>query len=433
MKRKFEERLCTWKNKKRRKPLLVHGARQIGKTTTIRSFGETYFENLIYVNFESDRRLFQDFETDLNPDFLIKRLEIYFGQKINPESTLIFFDEIQVCEQALTSLKYFCEEAPEYYIIGAGSLLGVAINRKQYSFPVGKVEQVQMFPMDLEEFLWAKGEALLAQEIRWCFTERIPMDEVLHQRAMEIYREYLIVGGMPEAVLSYTEEQSFIDAGEIQTNILDAYVADMAKYASGAETTKIMACYDSIPSQLAKDNRKFQYKVVAKGGRASFFGASIDWLLASGIVLKCERVAQGQHPLAIYKNLSAFKLYMSDVGLLSRKAGIHVYDIIGEHDHIFIGALTENYVAGALSQLGYPLYYWASDSKNGGQAEVDFLLEQESQVYPVEVKARENVRSRSLKVFMKRYGSPCGIRISGRNFGYEKDLFSIPLYSVFCL
>lgn len=369
----------------------------------------------------------------MSPAFLVKRLEIYFGERINPASTLIFFDEIQACEQALTSLKYFYEEAPEYYIIGAGSLLGIAINRRQYSFPVGKVEQIRMFPMDMEEFLWARGENLLAQEIRQCFAKQRAMDEVLHQKAMELYREYLMIGGMPEAVQVFVDSKSLIDAGEIQSDILDAYVADMAKYASGTETAKIMACYDSIPSQLAKDNRKFQYKVVAKGGRASLFGTSIDWLLASGVVVKCERVEQGQHPLAVFKNLAAFKLYMGDVGLLARKAGVRVYDIIGQNDHVFIGALTENYVADALLQNGHVLYYWAADSKNGGQAEVDFLLEQEDQVCPVEVKARENVRSRSLNIFMKRYATSCGIRISGRNFGLKDDILSIPLYSVFCL
>ena len=287
-----------------------------------------------------NRELAEDFQGNISPDFLIHRFEVYFGEKINKEATLIVFDEIQACERALTSLKYFCEDAPEYYVIGAGSLLGVAIKREDFSFPVGKVNQIHMYPMDFEEFLWAKNQEMLADEIREYYEKREPLDPALHKKAMSLYREYLIVGGMPEAVKEYSENNSLLEVAEIQGAIINAYVADMAKYATPGETTKIMACFDSLPAQLAKDNKKFQYKVIAKGGRASLFGVSIDWLLAAGIVLKCERVEQGQHPLAIFKDMASFKLYMGDVRLLSHRAGVNQYDMIKGNDHVFIGVLT---------------------------------------------------------------------------------------------
>jgi len=425
VKRNIEQQLIYWKNKKRRKPLIIHGARQVGKTYIIKAFGEKYFDNILYLNFEIDRKVVKDFEENISPSFLLHRLEIYFKQKIDPERTLIFFDEIQACERALTSLKYFLEDVPQYHVIAAGSLLGVALNREKYSFPVGKVEQHNMYPMTFEEFLRALHEDMLAEEIRSCYTQKKKMDYILHEKAMQLYREYLIVGGMPEAVDVYIEEKSLMEAIEVQHEILDAYVADMAKYATPTETTKIMACFDSIPAQLAKDNKKFQYKVVAQGGKASLFGASIDWLQAAGIVTKCEKVEHGIHPLEIYKNLASFKLYMSDVGLLSAKAGVTSYDIISGNEHIFIGALTENYIANVLEQNGYKLYYWTS----GGNAEVDFILEKENRVIPVEVKAREHVKSRSLSVYQNSYKTSDIIRISGKNFGFENNIISLPLYA----
>ncbi|HWT75348.1 MAG TPA: ATP-binding protein [Mobilitalea sp.] len=425
MKRNIEEQLLKWKNKSRRKPLIVYGARQIGKTYSVKEFGKKYFEHIIYINFEANQKIVKDFEEDISPSFLIHRMEIFFNQKINSDKTLIFFDEIQACERALASLKYFCEDAPEYFVIAAGSLLGVAMNREKYSFPVGKVDQINMYPMRLDEFIRALGEDLLLEEIVSCFKEKKKIDPVLHDKALQIYREYLIVGGMPEAVVIYTEEKNLLDVGEIQNHILNAYVADMAKYATASDTAKIMASFDSIPAQLAKDNRKFQYKVIAQGGKASLFGASIDWLLAAGIVTKCERVEHGIHPLEIYKNLSAFKLYMSDVGLLTTKAGTTAYDIISGNDYIFIGALTENYIANILEMNRYKLYYWSS----GGEAELDFIIEQDGKVVPIEVKAREHTKSRSLSFFHSKYKAEKTIRFSSRNFGWENGIEAIPLYA----
>lgn len=222
-------------------------------------------------------------------------------------------------------MKYFCEDAPEYYIIGAGNLLGVAIKCDNFSFPVGKVNQIHMYPMEFEEFLWAKNQNMLAEEIREYYEKRKPMDAALHKKVMGLYREYLIVDGMPEAVKEYTGNNDMLEVAEIQGAIINAYVADMAKYAFHGDTKQIMACFDSLPAQLAKDNKKFQYKVVARGGRASFFGPSIDWLLASGIVIKCDRIEQGQHPLTIFRDVASFKLYMGDVGLLSHRSGVNEY------------------------------------------------------------------------------------------------------------
>jgi predicted AAA+ superfamily ATPase len=231
MKRNMEEQLLKWRNKARRKPLIVYGARQTGKTYSIKEFGKKYFEHTVYINFEINQKIVRDFEEDISPSFLLHRMEVFFNQKINPDTTLIFFDEIQACERALSSLKYFCEDAPEYYVIAAGSLLGVAMNREKYSFPVGKVDQINMYPMRLDEFMLALGEDLLLEEIKNCFMEKKKMDPALHEKALQTYREYLIVGGMPEAVAVYAEEKRILEAVDIQNHILNAYVADMAKYA----------------------------------------------------------------------------------------------------------------------------------------------------------------------------------------------------------
>lgn len=429
MKRKIEDKLINWKNKKNKKPLVIYGARQIGKTYSIKDFGAKYFEDTVYLNFETNLKIVTDFDEDISPGFLISRLELFFGKKINPKTTLIIFDEVQACERALTSLKYFCEDAPEYSVIAAGSLLGVAVNREKYSFPVGKVDMLYMFPMDFEEFLWALGKDPLTEEIRKHYQTMERLDSYYHETLLDLYRKYLIIGGMPGVVVSYLEEEKLLDAFEVQTAIFNAYVADMAKYSTPSDTTKIMACFDSIPAQLAKDNKKFQYKVVSQGGRASFFGFSIDWLMAAGIVAKCERVEHGLSPLEIHKNLATFKLYMSDVGLLTKKSGVSPYDIIRGSENHFIGAITENYVANTLERNGHKLYYWTS----GGVAEVDFIIQKDSKAIPLEVKAREHVKSRSLSIYTEKYAPEYRIRLSSKNFGYENQTQSIPLYAAFLI
>ncbi len=256
------------------------------------------------------------------------------------------------------------------------------------------------------------------------------MNEALHKKAVSLYYDYLIVGGMPEAVKSFVETNSYIDASLVQTSIIDNYTADMAKYASNTETVKIRACYNSIPAQLAKDNKKFQYKVVQKGGSASIFGASLDWLKQAGVILECQRIDQGMHPLAVYADQTAFKVYMSDVGLLVNKSKMSVNTILSGEANIFMGAVTENYVAQQYAAKGYPLYYWSTANS---QAELDFVLQKEDEIYAVEVKKGEHVRSRSLSVFSQKFSPNVAIRLSQKNFGKTEDVISIPLYAAFLM
>ena len=430
MKRKITQQLVEWKNSSTRKPLILNGARQVGKTFILREFGRENYKNTVYVNLESNGTVASMFNDDISPSKLIKYLEAETGERILPNETLIILDEIQSCERAVTSLKYFCEEAPDYHIAAAGSLLGVAINRNQTSFPVGKVNVIRLYPLDFEEFLTATGNDLLIDEITGCYTQMSPMNAGLHQKALDLYHDYLIIGGMPEAVKAFIETNSYIDASLVQSSIIDSYTADMAKYASNSEAVKIRACYNSIPAQLAKDNKKFQYKVVQKGGSSSIFGASLEWLKQAGVILECQRVDQGTMPLPVYADQTSFKIYMSDVGLLVNKAQMSVNTIITGESNIFMGAVTENYIAQQLAAKNYPLYYWTVANS---QAELDFVLQKNDKIYAVEVKKGEHVRSRSLSVFRQKYSPDYAIRFSQKNFGKTEDVISIPLYAAFLL
>ena len=430
MKRKIEEQLVMWKNKNSdRKPLIINGARQVGKTYILRDFGVKNFNNVVYINLETNLSIASYFNENISPERIIRYLEASAGEKIVPGETLIIFDEIQSCERALTALKYFCEETPEYHIAAAGSLLGVAINRQHYSFPVGKVETITMYPLDFEEYLWAREENYLCSEIKNAYANMEALPEELHNKAIDLYREYLIIGGMPACINAFLRSGSFIDVPLVQNEILDNYIADMAKYANNTESVKIRACYNSIPAQLAKENKKFQYKVVQKGGSASVFGASIEWLNLAGVVLKCSRISQATEPIAVYTDLSAFKLYMGDVGLLTMKSGISQQTILSGEGNTFVGALTENYVAQQLASKGYELYYWESN----GVAELDFVLQKENKIIGVEVKKGEHVRSRSLSVFVDAYKPEYSVRFSTKNFGEKDGLKSLPLYAAFCI
>ena len=430
MKRKVEAQLIAWKNKSsERQPLLVNGARQVGKTYILRKFGEEQFKNVVYVNLETNLTIASYFNDNIAPERLLRYLEASTGERIIAGETLIFFDEIQSCERALTSLKYFCEETPEFHIAAAGSLLGVAINRQHYSFPVGKVETITMYPLDFEEYLWARGKEFLASEIRSAFESMAALPDALQAEATELYREYLLIGGMPASINAFLRNGSFLDVSLVQNEILDNYIADMAKYASNADSVKIRACYNSIPAQLAKDNRKFQYKVVQKGGSASLFGASIEWLYLAGVVLKCQRISQAFEPISVYADLSAFKLYMGDVGLLTAKSGLSQQTVLSGEGNTFMGAVTENYVAQQLAANGYNLYYWESNNT----AELDFVLQKGNQVTAIEVKKGEHVRSRSLNLFIGTYHPSCAIRLSLKNFGEKDGLKSVPLYAAFCI
>ncbi len=430
MKRKIMERLLTWKNNPERKPLILSGARQVGKTHILREFGEKNYKNTVYVNLEINKVVAAYFDDDISPEKLIKYLEAEAREKILPGETLVILDEAQTCERALTSLKYFCEQAPEYHIAVAGSLLGVSINRSEASFPVGKVDLIHMYPLDFEEFLWATGNERLCAEIQTCFENLTPLNVALHEKCTELYRDYLIVGGMPEAVKKFINSNSYIDVGIIQDMILSTYVADMAKYATNTETVKIRACYNSIPAQLAKDNKKFQYKVVQKGGSATIFGASLEWLKQAGVVLECQRVEQAFMPLPAYADQTSFKIYMSDVGLLVNKSHMAVTSILSNEPNIYMGAVTENYVAQQLVAKGYSLNYWTTSNS---QAELDFVLQKEDKIYGIEVKKGEHVRSRSLSVFKQKFSPDYAVRLSSKNFGRTEDVISIPLYAMYLI
>ena len=430
MQRKIEEKLLVWKNRENdRKPLLMYGARQVGKTYILNEFGNKYYKNTVYINLETNLSVACYFSDDITPDRLIRFLETTVNDMILPGETLIIFDEIQSCERALTSLKYFAENAPEYHVAAAGSLLGVAINREKYSFPVGKVESVTLYSLDFEEFLWAIGEKRLSEEIRYCYNDMTPMPESLHQKAIEFYRCYLIVGGMPACVDAFAKNNKTILIPPLQNEIVSNYVADMAKYAEMTETVKIRACYDSIPAQLAKENKKFQYKVVQKGGSTTLFGASIDWLIQAGVVLKCKKIDHAMNPISVYEDLSSFKLYMSDVGLLSMRSGIPQQTIMSGESNLFMGAVTENYIAQVLTAKGYPLFYWASEHT----AELDFVLQKKTEIIGIEVKKATKTRSKSLAVFTQKYNPAYTIRFSEKNFGINGDIHAIPHYAAFCV
>ncbi len=429
MKRKIYTDLQCWKNQRNRKPLIVNGARQVGKSYILREFGEAEFENYILVNLEANRDLAEKFEQSISPMPIIQYLEAAFSQRIVAGKTLIVFDEIQSCERALTSLKYFCEQAPEYHVVAAGSLLGVAINREKYSFPVGKVDELTLNPMDFEEYLWAIGRENFANLIREHYESNTPMD--VHSLAIDLYNQYLIVGGMPAAISEFISTNSYLAANDIQNRILNEYIADMAKYADGSMSVKIRSCYESIPAQLSKENNKFQYSVVKRGGSSTIFGESIEWLKYAGIVLKCQKITQGDYPIKVHVDFSDFKLYMSDTGLLTMQSGVAAAAILSpiETNNSFIGAIAENYVAQSLTANNIPLFYW----KNENTAEVDFIIQRGVDIIPIEVKSGLNTRSKSLNLFMKRYNIPYGIRISKKNFGFENNVKSVPLYATFCI
>jgi predicted AAA+ superfamily ATPase len=430
MERKASKQLLIWKDNPKRMPLLIYGARQVGKTYTALTFGKTYYKNTVYFNMEDSGEITSIFKRDLKPDRIIRELSAKSGQTIFKQDTLIIFDEIQACERALTSLKYFCEDAPEYHIIAAGSLLGVALNRERYSFPVGKVDMMTLYPLDFEEFLWATGNRKLCAIIKDSYEAFTPFS--LHETAMDLYKTYLVVGGMPRAVLEYVDTGDFDFVVSAQKSLNDAYIADMAKYATPQETTRIMAAWASVPAQLAKENHKFQYKVIKSGARAYEFETPLDWLKTAGMVNKCIRVSEGKLPLSVYADNTSFKVYMMDTGLLCSKFDIAAGVVINSLTSFdgFKGALAENYIMQALITNGFSPYYWSSP----GKAELDFVIQdKQGNIIPLEAKSADNVRAKSLRNFVLLYKPPYSIRVSAKNFGYENGIKSIPLYALFCL
>ena len=431
MYRKFMIFLEAWKNSVHRKPLILQGARQVGKTYSILEFGRTHYENVAYFNFETNPKLNETFEENISPDYLIPILSHIAGQTIVKEKTLIVFDEVQLCERALTSLKYFCEDAQDYHIIVAGSLLGVAVNRAKFSFPVGKVDMKTLYPMDMEEFMLALGENDLVEQIKKCFQTDTPLPSALHDAAMQLYRQYLVVGGMPECVMHFAETKDYILVRHTQDTILASYLNDMGKYNTPNKVKKIMLVYDSITVQLSRKNTRFQYKLIKKGGRASEFENAIEWLCLSGIVSQVYKVEQIKKPLENYRDIDAFKIYVSDLGLLCANKDLAANDILYMVEEIndFKGGMAENYVNVQLSINGYRTYYW--ESERG--AEIDFIIQRDGQLIPIEVKSADNTRAKSLKVYMDTYRPAYAIKLSAKNFGFEDNKKIVPLYAAFCI
>ena len=431
MYRKIMKYLEEWKENAHRKPLILQGARQVGKTYSILEFGRTHYENVAYFNFETNPRLNKTFDENISPEYLIPILSHISGQTIVREKTLIVFDEVQLCERALTSLKYFCEDASDYHIIVAGSLLGVAVNRAKFSFPVGKVDIKTMYPMDMEEFMLALGENALAEQIKKSFETDTPLPSALHDTAMQLYRQYLVVGGMPECVMQFAGTKDYILVRHTQNTIFASYLNDMSKYNSLNEIKKTRLAYDNITVQLSKKNTRFQYKLIKKGGRASEFENAIEWLCLSGIVSQVYKAEQIKKPLENYRDIDAFKIYVSDLGLLAAKKDLSADDILymSEDLNDFKGGMTENYVNVQLTINGYRTYYW--ESERG--AEIDFVIQREGRLIPIEVKSADNTKAKSLKIYMETNNPDYAIKLSAKNFGFEDGKKTVPLYAAFCI
>lgn len=431
MYRKILKYLEEWKESEQRKPLILQGARQVGKTYSILEFGRTHYENVAYFNFETNPRLGETFGEDISPGYLIPVLSHISGQTIVKGETLIVFDEVQLCERALTSLKYFCESAPDYHVIVAGSLLGVAVNRKEFSFPVGKVDIKTLYPMDMEEFMLALGEDALVEQIKESFRTDTPIPSALHEAALGLYRQFLVVGGMPECVMQYVQTGDYILVRHTQDTILASYLNDMSKYNNLNEIKKTRLAYDNITVQLSRKNTRFQYKLIKKGGRASEFENAIEWLCLSGIVSQVYKVEQVRKPLENYRDMDAFKIYVSDLGLLCAKKALAANDVLYMSEELddFKGGMTENYVNTQLTVSGYQTYYW--ESPRG--AEVDFVIQRGGRLIPVEVKSADNTKAKSLKVYMETYKPDYAIKLSMKNFGMEEGKKTVPLYAAFCI
>jgi predicted AAA+ superfamily ATPase len=418
--------LKKWKLSKNRKPLIVQGARQVGKTWLIQEFGETEYRQMVYVNFEHAVELQDMFLQDLQTRRIISALEVFALKKITPDDTLIVFDEIQSAPKGLTSLKYFCENAPEYHIIASDSLLGMNLHNK-VSFPVGKVEFLYLYPMNFYEFLLAVGESGLAGILE---NKQWDVLNIFSGKFKEYLRYYFYVGGMPEVVAEFAETRDWQRVREIQNNILNTYESDFSKHAPKDEVPRINMVWQSIPTQLGKENKKFIYGVLREGARAKDFEMAIQWLVDSGLLLKTHRISKPAMPLIAYHDIFTFKLYFNDVGLLAAKSDLDAKTIIGGSEIFteFKGALTEQFVIQQLTKRkNTPVFYWTNDRST---AEVDFVLQHNGEIIPIEVKASENLRAKSFKLFCEKYNATTAIRTSLSNYHKESWLTNVPLYMI---
>lgn len=433
MKRKVYNDLINWKNETLKKPLMVFGARQVGKTYIINEFCTNEFKNYIYINLFRDKTIINLYKDNKNSDETYIAFKTKYKFEEN-EDTVIFVDEVQESPEFIEELKYMCEVHNNLNIVVAGSLLGIKLKRCGLSFPVGKVYMINMFPMDFEEFLLAiKGEDLI-NIIKKSYQENKPLGEGMHGMLLNYYKYFLITGGMPDSVNKLLEENSEISKydNNIITGIITSYFNDMGKYVtSNSETIKILSTYKSIPFQLGNKSNKFQYSKIVKGAKSREYELPIDWLLETNLILKCNLVKTPEIPLKGFVDTSNFKLYMSDVGILNVSLDITKSQILENKIGLYKGAISENYVANQLLINGFPLYYWES----AGEAEVDFLITTLDGVIPIEVKSSDNTKSKSLKIYNNMYSPKYSIRISTKNFGYDNrnNIKAVPLYATFCI
>ena len=432
MERKIYNNLLEWKKNSIKTPLMIIGARQIGKTYIIKEFCQKEFEKNIYINLLDNPQIVDLFEQSIPTEEKFTKMQWILNTEIDLEKTIIFFDEIQLSEKLISNLKYFCESEKPFKIICAGSLLGVKINRFHSSFPVGKVKMEYMYPMDFEEFLMATSSQGLIDEIYKCYNNSIPMTSALHEKLMGLYRMYLCVGGMPQAVQNIVDvNQNIFDFDkDIIRNIIESYLNDMNQYIfNNTEKSKIEAIYKSIPSQLGNVSNKFQYSKINSNARSRDYESAMQWLISSTMIYKCNLLKSIQIPPKAYADEEYFKLYLSDVGLLTSLLEIQYNDILLDNSFLYKGNIAENYVAAQLVRNGLSLYYWKSNS----DAEIDFILYNEDGLIPIEVKASDNITSKSLNSYMKQYNPKYAIRISSKNFGFENNIKSVPLYATFLI
>lgn len=426
MQRKLMDRLVGWKGSERRKPLIVNGARQVGKTWILKELGRLHFESVAYVSLDKDERARRFFEPDLDPRRIVSSLSLHLDMDIDPGRTLVVLDEIQSCPAAITSLKYFCEDAQEYHVAAAGSLLGISATHGT-GFPVGKVSTLNLFPLSFTEFLCATGSGRYAELV-----ERgdHAMMDTFSDKLKELLRTYYIVGGMPEAVNAYIGTADVRDARGVQDQILTDYTSDFAKHVPANLLARTMLAWDSIPKHLSKENKKFVFGQVRKGARAADFEESLRWLEQAGLVTKVPRVSKPGMPLKAYRDQNAFKVFMLDIGLLGAMSGLSPVAMVdgGGIFTEFKGALTEQYVCQQLvSDCGLAPYYWSAENSSG---EIDFLVQDGSGVYPIEVKAEENLRAKSLRAFNGRYEGMSPRRFSMSGFRDQGWMRNIPLYAI---
>lgn len=420
------EKLLKWKQSKRRKPLIIEGARQVGKTWLMKEFGKQAYTETIYINFDSNSRMAELFASDLDTDRLIMGLELYAGHKIDPDNSLLIFDEVQEVPRALASLKYFYENTPQYHIVCAGSLLGIALHQGT-SFPVGKVDFLKLYPLSFKEFLMATDKERFAELLD---KQDFGMITCFKQTYIDSLKQYYFIGGMPEAVQSFAENKDFNEVREIQKRILAAYEQDFSKHAPNEIVPRLRRVWNSIPSQLAKENKKFIYGLVRDGARAKDYETAIMWLSDCGLVHKVSRVNAAGIPLRANEGLKAFKLFVVDVGLLGCMAGLRQRTLL-DGNALFVefkGALTEQYVCQQLKTIeDLEVYYYTNDR---GSCEVDFVVDTGEQIVPVEVKAEVNLRAKSLKTYQEKFSPEVSIRTSMSDYKKEEWLVNLPLYAI---